>query len=47
LPNDIAAWVRERAKVDRRSLSFIIAELVQAEMAREAKKAKTAKPKPR
>jgi hypothetical protein len=43
---DAAEWLTARAQADRRSIAFIIMELVRAEMAREAKP-KKAKAEPK
>jgi hypothetical protein len=42
IPHDAAEWLKAKAQVERRSLAFIVTELIRAEMAREAR-AKKAK----
>jgi hypothetical protein len=37
IPPDAAEWLKARARADRRSLAFIVTELIRAEMAREQK----------
>ena len=37
LPPDVVAWLKKRAREDRRSMAFITTELVRAEIAREEK----------
>jgi hypothetical protein len=36
LPNDVMTWLEDRAQAERRSVAFIIAEVVRVEMKREA-----------
>ena len=40
LAPDVVDWLKKRAAADQRSLAFIVMQIVRAEMAREAKKAK-------
>jgi hypothetical protein len=40
LPPDVVAWLKRRAREDRRSMAFITTELVRAEIAREARSRK-------
>ncbi len=43
LPPDVIAWLKKRAKDDKRSLAFITTELVRAEIAREIRHERKAK----
>jgi hypothetical protein len=40
IPHPEAEWLKARARAERRSLAFIVTELIRAEMAREERKTK-------
>lgn len=45
LAPDVVEWLTARAAADRRSLAFIVMELVREEMAREAKRSTRSQPR--